>query len=228
MEVVRRRAVTMRNVAKNVWQITGWPANSINAYMVEDVLIDAGTRFDRRGILKSLEGVDLKMVALTHCHPDHQGAVKAVCESFHCPLACHEADRAAMEGLQPMSPASRPIRWSSRFFAGPPHPVDRNLKEGDEIAGFRVVEAPGHTMGHVMVFREEDGVAIAGDVAVNMDFLTLRPGLHEPPAFFCVDPALNRQSIRKLADLRPRLVLFGHGRPLGDGDALRRFADSLK
>jgi glyoxylase-like metal-dependent hydrolase (beta-lactamase superfamily II) len=82
-------------------------------------------------------------------------------------------------------------------------------------------------MGHVMFFRERDRVAIAGDVAVNMNLITLRPGLHEPPGFFCVDPALNRQSIRKLADLKPSTVLFGHGPPLVNGDVLRKFADRL-
>jgi hydroxyacylglutathione hydrolase len=218
----------MRNVAKNVWQLSGFPVNAINAYLVEDVLIDAGTRFDGKRILKSLAGVDLKMVAITHCHPDHQGAVKTVCEQFNCPLACHDADKPAMEGAEPMKPTSRPIRLSGRVFSGPPHRVDRALKEGDEIAGFRVVEAPGHTMGHVMFFRERDGVAIAGDVAVNMNLITLRPGLHEPPGFFCVDAELNRRSIRKLADLEPSTVLFGHGPPLVNRDALRKFADGMR
>ena len=218
----------MLNVAKDIWQVTGWPFHSINAYLVGDVLIDAGTRLHRRGILKSLAGVDVKMVAITHCHPDHQGAAAAVCEQFHCPLACHEADRPAMEGAEPMSPSTRPIRWSSRFFSGPPHRVDRNLKGDDEVAGLRVIEAPGHTRGHVMFFRERDGVVIAGDVAVNMNLLTLRPGLHEPPSFFCVDSQQNRQSIRKLAELNPRLVLFGHGPPLTDMNVLQRFAASLK
>jgi glyoxylase-like metal-dependent hydrolase (beta-lactamase superfamily II) len=37
-------------------------------------------------------------VALTHCHPDHQGAAQAVCEAFRIPLACHRDDVAAMEG----------------------------------------------------------------------------------------------------------------------------------
>jgi glyoxylase-like metal-dependent hydrolase (beta-lactamase superfamily II) len=116
----------MRNVAKNVWQLSGFPANAINAYLIEDVLIDAGTRFDRKRILASLAGIDLKMVAITHCHPDHQGAVKAICEQFKCPLACHEVDRPAMEGARPMLPTSRPIRMTSRIFSGPPHRVDRS------------------------------------------------------------------------------------------------------
>lgn len=217
----------MKNVARNVWQISELLPNAINAYLVEDVLIDAGTRWATKKFLRELNGVALKMVALTHCHPDHQGAVKSVCERFACPLACHEADRPATEGRAPMGPPTRPIRFFSNTLAGPPYPVDRTLREGDEVAGFRVIEAPGHTMGHLIFFRESDRLAIAGDVATNMNIYTMWPGLHEPPAFFCVDPALNRHSIRRLAELRPATVLFGHGPPLRDCAKLRAFAERL-
>ena len=53
------------------------------------------------------------------------------------------------------------------------------------------------------------------------------PGLHEPPARFTIDAERNRASIRRLAALRPRLVVFGHGRPQRDPDALERFAAAL-
>ena len=216
----------IRNVARNVWQICGFPPNAVNAYLLDDVLIDAGIRWDRRMFFRALSGVSLRMVALTHVHPDHQGVAKAVCETFKCLLACHEADRAVMEGLEPMRPPTKPIRYASRLVAGPPRAVDRVLKEGDEVGGFRVIEAPGHTPGHVVFFREDDRLAIAGDLATNMNFITLRTGLHEPPGFFSVDPAQNRHSIRKLAALRPDTILFGHGPPLRDGDLWQRFAET--
>ncbi len=218
----------IRNVARNVWQICTFPPNAINAYLVDDVLIDCGTRWDAKRFLRALQGVDLQLVVLTHVHPDHQGSAKAICEKCRCALACHEADRAAMEGREPMGPPGRAIRFSSNLLAGPPHPVERILKEGDDVAGFRVVEAPGHTMGHLIYFRESDRVAIAGDVATSMNLLTTRPGLHEPPTFFCVDAALNRQSIRKLAELNPATVLFGHGPPWRDPEKLKAFADRLE
>ena len=217
----------MKNVARNVWQIDGFPPNAINAYLVGDILIDGGTKLDVRRFLKALKGIDLKLVALTHCHPDHQGAVKAVCEKFSVPLACHELDRAAMEGRAPMVPEGRMIRISGRLLSGPPHNVDRVLTDGEMIGPLRVIHAPGHTPGHCMFFREEDQLLIAGDTALNMSLLTLRPGLHTPPDFFCVDPAQNRRSIRRIAELNPRTILFGHGPPLTDMDKLRRFLDGL-
>jgi glyoxylase-like metal-dependent hydrolase (beta-lactamase superfamily II) len=217
----------LKNVARNVWQLSDLLPNSINAYLIDDVLIDAGTRLAKRSFIRALTGVDLKLLALTHCHPDHQGAAKAICEFFGCDLACHEADKAAMEGREPMGPNGKMIRVSDKLFSGPRHPVARVLKDGDDVAGFRVIETPGHTMGHLAFFREEDRLAIVGDVMLNMSLLTLAPGLHEPPDFFCVDHALNRRSIRKVADLKPDTVLFGHGPPLREGRRLREFADRL-
>jgi glyoxylase-like metal-dependent hydrolase (beta-lactamase superfamily II) len=110
---------------------------------------------------------------------------------------------------------------------GGAYPVGRVLRDGDEVAGFRVVHAPGHTMGHVFYFRESDGVTIAGDVLANIHLLTGRPGLREPPRVFSIDPALNRDSARLLLSLRPSVVAFGHGPPLRDPGLLERFVEQL-
>jgi glyoxylase-like metal-dependent hydrolase (beta-lactamase superfamily II) len=59
---------------------------------------------------------------------------------------------------------------------------------------------------------------IAGDVLINVDPLTQRPGLAEPPDDLTLDPEQNRRAIRRLAELQPRLVCFGHGPPI-HGDA---------
>jgi glyoxylase-like metal-dependent hydrolase (beta-lactamase superfamily II) len=61
----------------------------------------------------------------------------------------------------------------------------------------------------------------------NMDVRTGIPGLREPLAAFTPDPARNRESIRRLAALRPELVLFGHGAPLRDWRKLERFVENL-
>jgi glyoxylase-like metal-dependent hydrolase (beta-lactamase superfamily II) len=79
----------------------------------------------------------------------------------------------------------------------------------------------------VIFFRESDRVAICGDVIRNITYLTLRTKLAEPPADLTPDPAENRRSIRKLAELDPSLILPGHGPALTDIAAFERFAASL-
>ena len=213
----------MRELAPNVWQLGGFPPNAINVYLLGDVLIDAATRWSARRILRQLGDRKLSMLALTHVHPDHQGVAKMICERFQIPLACHAKDVRTMQGDRPMLPNNFVIREISFFWAGPPYPVARILHEGDEIAGFRVVHAPGHTPGHIILFRDEDRVAMVGDVLNGMNMATSWPGLHEPPGFFTVDAAENRRSIRRLAELGPRLLCFGHGPPLYDMKIFDRF-----
>ncbi len=214
----------MRLVAEGVWQLDGWPKDMINVYLAGDILVDAGTRWDRRRILRPLRGRRLSGVMLTHCHPDHQGAARAVCRRFGVPLACHEDDAAATEGRRSMMPRDS---WLGRRFlsliAGPPCPVGRVLRDGDEVGGFRVVHAPGHTPGHVFYFRESDRLCIAGDVLANTNFVTGKPGLREPPWAFSFDPRRNRESMRQLLALRPSVVCFGHGPPLYDMGQLETF-----
>ena len=218
----------MQQLAEGVWRLSEWPAPVINVYLVEDILIDAGRRWDRRRIFNQLQGRELSMVALTHVHPDHQGVAKDVCEARGIPLACHQDDVDAMEGRRPVSPgADLRSRLVGRLWAGPPHPVARPLKEGDELAGFRVVHAPGHSPGEVIFFRDADRVAICGDVVRNLSYATLRSVIREPPEVFNLDTAENRRSIRKLAELSPSLMLPGHGEAITDIEKFTRFVDSL-
>src|SRR5690348_14379816 len=111
----------MRMIADRVWQLSGFPRDMFNVYLMGDVLIDAATRWAQRRILQQLRGRAVRMVALTHCHPDHQGSARAVCERLGVPLACHEADVPAVEGRAPMVPANRVMRLGLRFWSGPPH-----------------------------------------------------------------------------------------------------------
>ena len=218
----------MKYLAPSVWRLKELPRPLINVYLAGDVLIDAGRRWDKRRIFAELEGREISMVALTHVHPDHQGCAKAICEARGVPLACHADDVDAMEGRRPVAATSNPgAKAFARMWEGPPHRVDRVLREGDEVAGFRVVHAPGHAPGEVIFFRDSDRVAICGDVIRNITYVTLRTKLAEPPDELTPDPVENRRSIRKLADLSPSLILPGHGPPVTDLGAFERFVSSL-
>ena len=96
------------------------------------------------------------------------------------------------------------------------------------VAGFRVVHAPGHTPGHCMFFRESDRVCIAGDVLANINVLTGKSGLRQPPKKFSTNAAQNRRSIQLLADLNPSIVCFGHGPPLREPRLLTQYAAALR
>jgi glyoxylase-like metal-dependent hydrolase (beta-lactamase superfamily II) len=220
----------LKYLAPGVWRLKEFPAPSINIYLAEDVLIDAGRTWDRRRVFSEMEGRQLSMLALTHVHPDHQGVAKDVCEARDIPLACHADDVDAMEGRRPIQEAApnNPYnRIIKRIWQGPPHEVDRVLNEGDEVAGFRVIHAPGHSRGEVIFFRASDRVAICGDVIRNMSYATGLPGIKEPPDIFTYDPPENRRSIRKLAELDPSLILPGHGPAVTDMAAFERFVAAL-
>lgn len=218
----------MKYLAPGVWRLKEAPRPLINVYLAENVLIDAGRRWDRRRIFKELEGRQITELALTHVHPDHQGCAKAVCEAFGVPLSCHEDDVDAMEGRRSVSATAKPMaKFFAHLWQGPPHRVDRVLREGDEVAGFRVVHAPGHAPGEVVFFRDSDRVAICGDVIRNITYVSLRTKLAEPPTDLTPDPAENRRSIRRLAGLEPSLILPGHGPAVTDIGAFERFVSSL-
>jgi hydroxyacylglutathione hydrolase len=220
----------MKQLTDEVYLLHGFPPNAINVYLVGDVLIDAATRQAERRIVRQIKGHEVRAHALTHVHPDHQGATHAICEQLSIPLWCGQEDVPAMEVAGNVGAPDAPWlikRFQARFWIGPPHPVARALHEGDEVAGFRVLETPGHTRGHISFWRESDRVLILGDVLNNINLLTAIPGLHEPPDFFTPDPARNRESILRLAALEPSLVCFGHGPPLRDPRRLADFAERV-
>jgi hydroxyacylglutathione hydrolase len=219
----------VKELAPGVWMLKGTPRNAINVYLVEDVLIDAATRRAGKRILSQLAGRPVSAHALTHAHSDHQGASNEVCERLGIPFWVGERDADAAEDptlIKERQPGHPLNRLYYRIWCGPGRPVDRKLREGDEVAGFRVLDVPGHSAGHVAYWREADGVLIVGDVLNNMDTVTGLPGLREPKTFFTPDPAENRRSAKsKFGPLEPKLVLFGHGAPLRD---TRKFVEFVR
>jgi hydroxyacylglutathione hydrolase len=225
---MRERAI--EQIAPGVLRLPLRRFDALNVYLLGDVLVDAGMRFSSRRLLAALAGVSLTAHALTHAHFDHRGCSDIVCRRFGIPLWCGEGDRTAVEtgdasSIMPHRTAA--LRWVSRRLGGPPFPVARSLHEGDDVAGFTVIETPGHTPGHVAFWRERDGVLILGDVLFHRNPVTLRPGLSEPVRFATLDPAANRAAARKLAALEPAVICFGHGAPLRDAGVFARFVATL-
>jgi len=219
----------METVVPGVEMWSEFPRHYLNAYLVDDVLVDAGTRWWKRRFLRQLDGHEIRAHLLTHAHPDHQGKSALVCERFDVPLRCHERERQAAATGQTLAPMPQSLgsRLLDGFAGGPGHPVDRTLSEGDAVGDFEVLETPGNAPGHVSLWREADGTLILGDVLANIDPDTFRLGLHTLPERFTVSPEQSVESARKVADLEPDVVCFGHGPPLHDGERFREFVATL-
>jgi glyoxylase-like metal-dependent hydrolase (beta-lactamase superfamily II) len=221
----------MKGLADGVWHLdTIALPNAVNAYLLGDVLVDAGGRRSGGRILRQLDGHAVSAHALTHAHSDHQGASSEVCARLGVPFWVGRRDVDPAEDprkIRARQPDHPVARFYYSFFTGPGRAVDRALAEGDEIAGFSVIDTPGHSDGHVAYWREADGVLVVGDVLNNLNIWTGLPGLHEAKPYLTPDPAENRRSAKKLAPLEPKLVLFGHGPPLRDPRRFVEFVESL-
>ncbi len=138
------------------------------------------------------------------------------------PVYCHQAERQAAESdesfrpyweLAKLAAYARPVyRRLIAHWDGGAVPIAGTLAEGDEVAGFRVIELPGHAPGLIGLIRESDGLALVSDCFYTVDPQTGRKNAaHVPhPAFNqdteqarAVDPqARGAASARGLA--RPR------------------------
>jgi hydroxyacylglutathione hydrolase len=107
--------------------------------------------------------------------------------------------------------------------------IEGTVKEGDDIAGFKVVHFPGHAPGMIGLWRESDRLALVSDTLYTLDPET---GRHGPPRVphgaFNKDTEQARASIRKLAAMEPAAVWPGHADALTGNvrEQLERAADT--
>jgi glyoxylase-like metal-dependent hydrolase (beta-lactamase superfamily II)/predicted ester cyclase len=224
-------------VADGVWVVRGgFPSKEMNIFLLRDddgvMLFDAGIKAMTDSVAAAgatLGGIT--RVLLGHGHVDHRG----VAPYLGAPVLCHEANRADSEGEGGMDyfdfsklPAwARPIYPRLlRSWDGGPVVIAGTVVEGDQIAGFDVIDLSGHAPGLIGLWRASDRLALTSDCFYTLDPLTGRHGGPRVPLdAFNYDTEQARASIRKLAAMEPASAWPGHAEPL-TGDVRGQLEDA--
>jgi glyoxylase-like metal-dependent hydrolase (beta-lactamase superfamily II) len=202
------------------------------------VLVDAGMPYSADeiiGITEKRFGPNSRpnAIILTHGHFDHVGAIIDLVKHWEVQVYAHELELPYLKGEMsypepdPTVEGGMVAKLSSLF---PNHPIDlgnhvKRLSADGSIPfmpGYRWIHTPGHSPGHVSLFREVDRALIAGDafVTVKQDFLykvlTQEQEISGPPRYFTTDWNAAKKSVEKLEALKPRFAVTGHGLPMTD------------
>ena len=176
-------------------------------------------------------------IILTHGHFDHVGGMEELIEEWKVPVFAHPGEFVYLSGQQtyprPNIPRGRKsmTRMSNIF---PDNTVNISsallpLPQAGNIPGmpgWKWIHTPGHSPGHVSLFRESDKVLLAGDafVTVRTDafykVITEKAEINGPPPYFTTDWEAANDSVKKLAALKPDITVTGHG-PAMEGEELR-------
>ena len=177
-------------------------------------------------------------IVLTHAHFDHVGAIDELTKTWQIPVYTHRDEMPYVTGEQSYPPPDPSVgggmmaRMAGLYPRGPIDLAGRVISLPSDgsipvLPGWRWIHTPGHTTGHVSLFRPLDRMLIAGDAFCTTKqesffaVATQRPELHGPPAYFTTDWTAARNSVQKLAALRPAFVAPGHGQPMAGGGTLR-------
>jgi glyoxylase-like metal-dependent hydrolase (beta-lactamase superfamily II) len=212
------------------------------------VLVDTGLPTSQGTIVREAErrfgqGVRPSAIVMTHGHIDHAGSVRELAELWDVPVYAHRLEAPYLNGRSDYPPGDTTVGGGALARLGPRlfsrraidlGPRLRLLPEDGTVPGmpgWRWIHTPGHTPGHVSLFREEDRVLIAGDAFVTTHqesfwaVMTRFQEVWRPPAYFTTDWDASRASVRALARLQPSVAGTGHGIPMSGERLLRELTD---
>jgi hydroxyacylglutathione hydrolase len=233
--------VSVETVADGVWVVRGgFPLRLMNVYLIQDgdgvTVFDAGIEAmgpPLRTVCAQHGGA--RRVVLGHADADHRGAAPAL----GVPVFCHPLERETAEKDAPLRDywdMAKLRAYARPYFKrmlpawdGGAVTIADTVTEGDEVAGFEVVELPGHAPGLIGLFRRSDRVALISDTIYTLDIQSgHKGGPRVPHPAFDADVEQARASIRKLAALEPEVAWAGHADPVtGDVRAqLERAAEA--
>ena len=219
----------------------------VNLYIIRTrtswVLVDAGLRGHAQSIAaaaRAFTGTSSppSAIVLTHGHFDHIGSLAELLRRWDVPVYAHRLERPYLTGESPYPPPDPLVGRGSMALMSrlyPRSPIDisgrlESLPEDGSIPhmdGWRWEFTPGHTAGHVALFRNADRVLIAGDAVTTtrqesaLAVATQRQEMHGPPAYFTQDWQAAADSVARIASLEPEVLATGHGIPMR-GQAMRK------
>jgi glyoxylase-like metal-dependent hydrolase (beta-lactamase superfamily II) len=200
------------------------------------VLVDAGLQGSAGRIAQAAAerfGANARpsAIVLTHGHFDHVGALRTLADQWDVPIYAHEMELPYLTGRSSYPPPDPTVGGGAMAVLSPLYPKgpfdvrDRVRALPDDrsvpgMPGWTWVPTPGHSPGHVSLFRESDRMLLAGDAFVTtkqesaIAVLMQRLEIHGPPMYFTPDWESARRSVERLASLQPAVVATGHGVPL--------------
>jgi len=212
------------------------------------VLIDTGVGNSEGKILQAVQerlGRESlpKAIILTHGHFDHIGAVSGLAERWNTDVYAHELEMPYLTGKADYPPPDPSVGGGLMARISPVYP-NNGINLGDRVKplpkdgslpfmeGWRWIHTPGHTAGHISLFRDSDRVLVAGDALTTvkqesaMAVLTQRKEINGPPAYFTTDWKAAWESVKRLKSLNPQVVISSHGQPLS-GEKLGKELEEL-
>ena len=234
-------------VAPGVWRLKDI---FVNVFIIQNregtdwVLVDAGLQSSVPKIRAMVEylfgstGSRPQAIVLTHGHFDHRGSLLELADSWGTPIYCHHQERPYLTGrasYPPPDPSVGGGLMALFSFAYPKSPINVEerlveLPDDHSIPGledWQWIHTPGHTPGHISLFREKDGVLIAGDAFVTtmqesaISVMIQKKIVWGPPRYFTPDWGAAARSVRELAALEPNVIVTGHGQAMY-GDEARK------